>query len=386
MENAVIVDVVRSPSGRGEPDGALSALDPAELLARVLHGLLTRTGLDPSDVDETVVDSRWATGRTCGELGRAAWSRVAPSAEVPVVGTSTCRSAQHAIHHAVRVVQAGLRELVVVAGVEAGGSPDAPGGPIDAAELVRLPDLAAQALLAEIAATQWKFDRHQLDEYAVGSHQRAGEVAAAGEFADEIVPVAGLRTDETVRPDVTVDTLGTLPPLCQSPELARRFPDVGRRLTTGNSASSADGAGAVIITSERRAGELGLRARARFVAVEDRADHTASAPGALINGTRAVLTHVGLDVDELDHYEIDESFASVPLAWQQEFAADSNRLNPRGGAVALGRPGGAAGIRSLATMLGALEATGGRFGLQAMEGTHGTADVAVVERIARRYR
>jgi acetyl-CoA acyltransferase len=242
---------------------------------------------------------------------------------------------------------------------------------------------------AELVARRWKLSRGELDEYAAQSHQRAVSTAMAGGFANEIVPVrvmtdegiATVTDDETVRGGTTVEALSQLRPVFATDEMRHRFPELEWVITPGNSSPLTDGASAALIVEESLADELGLRPRARlhsFVVVGDDPLLMLTGP---IAATHKLLQRSGVDLDEIHAFEVNEAFASVPLAWQAEFGVDPARLNPRGGAIALGHPLGASGTRILATMVNHLEETGGRFGLQAMCEGGGMANATLVERL-----
>jgi acetyl-CoA acyltransferase len=302
-----------------------------------------------------------------------------------------CGSSQQAVHFAAQGVIAGAYDVVLAGGVESmsrvpmfssavGGQPYAP-------LAARFDSLPPQGIGAELIAARWKQDRETLDEYAAESHRRASAYAAAGAFATEIVPVtlpdgSTHTVDETVRASTTVAGLSALKPAFYSEEMAQRYPEIGWRVTPGNSSPLTDGASAALIMSEELASRLGLRPRARFVAFSV----TGSDPEIMLTGpipaTRKVLKRAGLSIDEVDEFEVNEAFASVPLAWAAEFGADPAKLNPRGGAIALGHPLGGSGTRLMTTMLSHLEATGGRYGLQTMCEGGGMANATIIERLS----
>jgi acetyl-CoA acyltransferase len=230
----------------------------------------------------------------------------------------------------------------------------------------------SQGISAELVAQRWGLDRDSLDEFAFRSHQRAAEATTLGLFDREVVPVdvhdcdgtvVRHRVDETVRPETTVDSLASLKPAFADDPAAADFPEIDWRVTAGNSSPLTDGASAALIMSEAKATALGLRPRARFHAFA-------------VVGDDPVLT-----IDKIDAYEVNEAFASVPLAWRYEVDADLERLNPRGGAIALGHPLGASGTRLMATLLNTLESTGGRYGLQTMCEGGGMANATIIERL-----
>jgi acetyl-CoA acetyltransferase family protein len=244
------------------------------------------------------------------------------------------------------------------------------------------PGLVPQGISAELIAARWKFDRHDLDAFSARSHERA----AAADFAGEIVPIttpdgAQVRDDETIRPGTTVEKLGELKPAFEAEEMRVRFPEIGWHITAGNSSQLTDGATAVLIMSEERASQLGLRPRARFHSFAVASDDPITMLTGPIPATEKVLRRAGLAISDIDHFEVNEAFAPVPLAWREHFEADPDKLNPLGGAIALGHPLGASGARLLTTMLGGLENTGGRYGLQTMCEAGGMANATIIERL-----
>jgi acetyl-CoA acyltransferase len=392
---AVIVDAVRSPFGRGKapkdgkPGGLLSSLHPAELLGQVMRQLMDRSGIDPALVDDVITGCVSQAGEQAGPIGRWAWLAGGLPDSVPSVAIHrACGSSQQAADFAAQGVIAGAYDIVVASGVESMsrvpmGSARMGKDPFGPSVAERYaPGLVPQGISAELVAHRWALDRVALDEFSVRSH----ELASTTDLSDEIVPVVlpdgtTLHTDETPRPGTTVERLAQLKPSFYSHEMAERFPEAGWHVTAGNSSQLCDGAAAVLIMSEERAAQLGLRARARFHSFSLAADDPISMLTAPIPATEKVLKRSGLALDDIDHYEVNEAFASVPLAWQQHFAAEPARLNPRGGAIALGHPLGASGARLLTTMLNGLEATGGRYGLQTMCEAGGMANATVIERL-----
>lgn len=390
-ESAVIIDAVRSPMGKGKPGGALSSLHAVELLAQVLRGLMGRVDLDPALVDDVLIGCVSQAADQAGTPGRWAWLAAGLPEHVPAVTIDRrCGSSQQALHFAAQGVIAGEYDVVVAGGIESMsrvpmGSARMGVDPFGPAHDRYAPGLVSQGISAELVASKWNLTREQLDEYAARSHARAAAVAAAGEFANEIVPISVgegvVSRDETIRPSTTVEKLGALTPSFEQEAMSRRFPQIQWHITAGNSSQLADGASAVLVTSERRAEELGLRPRARFHAFSLACDDPITMLSAPIPATRKVLQRAGLRASEIDHFEVNEAFASVPLAWQAELDVDPDLLNPRGGAIALGHPLGASGARLMTTMLGALEATGGRYGLQTMCEGGGMANATIIERL-----
>ncbi|WP_328349530.1 thiolase family protein [Streptomyces sp. NBC_00445] len=385
MTDAVIVDVVRTASGKGKPGGALAGLHPAELLATVLRELLARNELDPALVDDVITGCVSQSGEQALNIGRTALLAAGFPESVPATTVDRqCGSGQQAAHFAAQGVLAGAYDVVIACGVESmsrvpmfsstqGRDPYAP-------LARRYPNgLVQQGVSAELVAARWKLSRGELDEFATRSHRCAAATAAAGGFDGEIVPVGGHAVDETVRPSTTVEGLAGLSPAFADPALARRFPEINWSVTPGNSSPLTDGAAATLIMSAERAERLGLRARARFHSFAVVGSDPLLMLTGVLPATEKVLARARLSLDDIDAYEVNEAFAPVPLMWRREFGADPARLNPRGGAIALGHPLGASGIRLLATLVNHLEATGGRYGLQTMCEGGGMANATIIE-------
>lgn len=388
MRNAVVVDLVRTPSGKGKPGGALADQHPVDLLATALGALVERQDLDPALVDDVIVGCVGQVGQQALNIGRqgvlaAGWPDTVPATTVD----RQCGSSQQAVHFAAQGVIAGAYDVAVAAGVEsmsrvpmfAAVQGEDPYGPAIAR---RFPNgLLHQGVCAELVAEKWGLTRDDLDAYAARSHRLAAATATAGGFDAELVAVGEVTADETIRAGTTVDGLAGLRPAFATPEMQERFPSMDWRVTPGNSSPLTDGASAALIMAEEVAESLGLRPRARLVAFSVAGDDPGLMLTAPIPATAKVLGRAGLDIDDLDAYEVNEAFASVPLAWQAELHADPERLNPRGGAIALGHPLGASGTRLLTTLVNHLEATGGRYGLQTMCEAGGLANALVVERV-----
>ncbi len=392
MPQAVIVDAIRSPVGRGKPGGALAELHPAELLAQLLAGLVERNRLDPGMVDDVITGCVSQVGEQAGTPGRVAWLAAGYPEHVPSTTIDRkCGSSQQAVHFAAQGVMAGAYDIVIACGVESmsrvpmGSSRigQDPFGPLMTARYA--PGLVSQGVSADLVAARWHLSRTQLDRYAAQSHRRAHAAREAGAFDREILPIrtpGGLvERDETIRPDTSVEGLATLKPVFQDDKLSARFPQIRWQTTAGNASQISDGAAALLIMSERMAIRLGLRARARFVAFDVCGDSPLEMLTAPIPASRRALKRAELEVDDIAHFEINEAFASVPLAWREELGADMERLNPRGGAIALGHPLGASGARLMTTMLHALEDNGGRYGLQSMCEAGGMANATIIERL-----
>jgi len=384
MPTAVIVDAIRTPSGRGKSGGALSDWHPVDLLGTVLKRLVGRNDLDPALIDDVIGGCLSQVGEQAVNITRNAVLAAGFPETVP--GSTVdrqCGSSQQAAHFAAQGVMAGAYDIVIACGVEMMSK-----NPINSATLghdnwgplvhERYPDgLIGQGISAELIAARWKLSRRVLDEFAARSHRLAGE----SDFSNEVLGFGDFTTDETIRPATTVEGLEALKPAFEDDAIAARFPEIGWRITAGNSSPYTDGASAVLIMSEQRALELGLTPRARFHSFAVVGSDPIEMLTGVIPATRRILDRSGLGIDDLDTYEINEAFACVPLAWQHEFGADPALLNPRGGAIALGHALGSSGTRLLTTMLNQLERAGGRYGLQVMCEGAGMANATIIERL-----
>jgi len=397
MTKAVIVDVVRIASGKGKPGGALSGTHPVELMAHVLRSITSRNGLDPALVDDVIGGCVGQAGEQALNITRSAVLSAGFPESVPATTIDRqCGSSQQAAHFAAQGVIAGAYDIVIAAGVEsmsrvpmgtATMGKDASGPGIAA----RYPEgLVNQGISAELITAKWKLDREALDAFAAQSHQRAAEAAAQGLFDKEILPISVTNAageivshtvDETVRASTTAEGLAGLKPSFYSEKYAQRFPEAQWSITPGNSSPLTDGASAALIMSEEMASKLGLTPRARFHSFSVAGDDPIFMLTAPIPATHKVLARAGLSIDDIDTYEVNEAFAPVPLAWAHEFGADPAKLNPWGGAIALGHALGSSGTRLLTTMVNHLEATGGRYGLQTMCEGAGMANATIIERI-----
>ncbi|HET9443339.1 MAG TPA: thiolase family protein [Acidimicrobiales bacterium] len=362
------------------------------MAAEVLKALVERNDLDPAAVDDVIMGCVMQVGEQSLNVGRNAVLAAGFPETVPAATIDRqCGSSQQSVHFAAQGVMAGAYDVVIAAGVEVMsrvpmgsslGVAGMPFGPAMSARYAEVGGLVPQGISAEIIAERWDIGRDELDAYAVESHRRAARAREEGRFDDEIVPVrvrdaAGRETDEVfdfdegIRPDSTVEALAGLRPAFK--------PD--GRVTAGNSSQITDGAAAVLIMSEERADQLGLRPRARF--------HTFALAGvdpvtmltAPIPATTKVLERAKLGLDTIDAIEINEAFASVVLAWVKELDPDLSKVNVNGGAIALGHPLGASGAKLMATLLNTLERTGGRYGLQVMCEGGGMANATIIERL-----
>ncbi|MFE7802063.1 thiolase family protein [Nocardia sp. NPDC057440] len=388
MTSAVVVDVVRTPSGKGKVGGGLSEVHPATLLAEVLRTLVERNDLDPALVDDVIGGCVTQSGEQAFNISRTAVLAAGFPETVPATTVDRqCGSSQQAAHFAAQGVIAGAYDIAIACGVESmsrvpmfsnAQGKDANRGPL----AHRFPEgLIGQGIAAEIIAQRWKLDRETLDAFAARSHRLAARTAAAGGFDNELVAAGTLTADETIRADTTVEGLAGLRPAFAAGEFQTRFPEIEWSITPGNSSPLTDGASAALIMSEEQADALGLRPRARFHSFAVTGDDPLLMLTAVIPATRKVLTKAGLTIDDIDVYEVNEAFAPVPLVWQHDLHADPAKLNPRGGAIALGHPLGASGTRILATMLNHLEQTGGRYALQTMCEAGGLANATIIERL-----
>jgi len=389
MATAVIVDAVRTPLGRR--NGALRDWHPVDLAAIVLRALVERNDLDPALVDDVIAGCVSQTGEQALNLARSA--ALAAGFPETVPGTTVdrqCGSGQQALHFAAQGVMAGAYDVVVAAGVESMtrvpmgstilNGPGKPFGPLVTQRYAGSGGLVPQGLAAERVAEQWGLGRDALDAYSLRSHRRAAQATDEGRFAREIVPVtvdtprgkSQFSADEGIRRDTSLEALAALKPA---------FVAGGGTVTAGNASPLSDGAAAVLVMSEARASELGLVPRARFVSFAVCGSDPLTMLTGPIPATTAVLARAGLALADMDVVEVNEAFASVVLAWAAEHRPDMERVNVNGGAIALGHPLGASGVRLTATLLGELERSGGRYGLQTMCEGGGMANALVLERL-----
>jgi acetyl-CoA acyltransferase len=386
---AVIVDAVRTPVGRRA--GRLAGWHPVDLLAETLAELVARSGLDPSRTDDVICGCVSQVGEQGINVGRNAWLAAGLPESVPAVTIDRqCGSSQQAVHFAAQGVIAGAYDFAIACGVEnmtrvpMGSNAQSPGWPFSERLNARYDGgLVPQGISAEIIAERWDLTRDDLDELAVRSHDRAGAATTAGKFRNEIMPV---KVESETGPEVFEKDEGIRSPNREKiASLAPAFKADGV-VTAANSSQISDGAAAVLIADEAKALETGLIPRARFVSFALAAGDPITMLTGPIPATTDVLGRVGLSIDDIDAVEINEAFASVVLAWKKELGiADSffeERVNPRGGAIALGHPLGASGARLLTTLLNVLEDRGGRYGLQTMCEGGGMANATVIERIA----
>ncbi|MGH9065075.1 MAG: thiolase family protein [Acidimicrobiales bacterium] len=391
MATAVIVDAVRTPGGKR--NGRLSGWHPVDLAAETLKALAERNHLDPALVDDVIMGCVMQVGEQSLNVGRnavlaAGWPESVPSTTID----RQCGSSQQSAHFAAQGVISGAYDVVVAAGVECMtrtpmGASIVPGlgmpfGPTVTERYAPAGGLVPQGISAEMIADRWGLSRADLDAFGVQSQRRAIQATEEGRFEAEIVPVAVkddqgretgdvLTADEGLRPGTTAETLAALKPAFKA----------GGKVTAGNSSQITDGASAVLVMSEEKAGQLGLRPRARFHAFALAGVDPVTMLTGPIPATTRVLERAGLTLDDIDLVEINEAFASVVLAWEKEHHPDMARVNVNGGAIALGHPLGCTGTKLLATLVAELERTGGRWGLQTMCEGGGMANATVIERL-----
>ncbi|TQR88275.1 thiolase family protein [Mycobacterium hodleri] len=382
MRETVIVGAVRTPVGKR--NGGLSAQHAADLSAVVLNELAERTVVDPAVVDDVIWGCVSQVGDQSSNIGR--WAVLAAGWPEHIPGTTVnraCGSSQQALDFAVHAVMSGQQDVVVAGGVEVMsrvplGSARATGMPYGPKVLARYDDFSFnQGISAEMIATKWQLSRARLDEFSAQSHARAAAAQDTGAFTDQIVPVftddGGVVTaDEGIRRGTTVEKLAGLKPA---------FADDGV-IHAGNSSQISDGAAALLVTTAENAVTLGLTPLVRYRA----GAVTGADPVLMLTGpipaTEKVLHKAGVGIDEVGVYEVNEAFAPVPLAWLAETGADEARLNPLGGAIALGHPLGASGAVLMTRMIHHMRDNGIRYGLQTMCEGGGTANATIVELIA----
>lgn len=391
---AVIVDVVRTPFGRGREGGALAQVHPVNLYAHVLERLVERTGVDPHLVEDVISGCVIQVAEQSGNIGRQAVLAAGLPESVPAVTLDRkCGSAQQAMDFAAQGVIAGAYDVVIAGGVEMMSvvpmrvnrmGKDNEGSRFHA----RYPDgMIRQGISAELIANRWQLDRETLNTFALRSHQLA---AADSASSRDIVPVETVNeegaatvaaADEGIRPGTTLEKLMSLKPAFENAEMQARYPDLDWTVTAGNASQVSDGASAMLIVEEQTAARLNLKPRAAVTHFATAGDDPIMMLTAIIPATRKLLERAKLKLDQIDAYEVNEAFASVPLAWQKEFATDPEKLNVFGGAIALGHPVGASGGRLVANLLRALEERGGRHGLVTMCESGGMANATLIERL-----
>lgn len=382
MPEAYIIDAVRTPVGRR--GGGLGRIHPADLGAHVIAEIVGRNDFDPAAVDDVIFGCVDAIGPQAGDIARTCWLAAGLPEEVP--GTTIdrqCGSSQQAVHFAAQAVMSGTQDLIVAGGVQ-----NMTMIPISSAMTVAQPmgfddpfsgstgwvsrygtQEVSQFRGAEMIAEKWGISRDDMEEFAVSSHVKAIAARAAGNFEREIAPINGVSADEGPR-EPNWEKIRSLPTLVE-----------GGRITAAMASQISDAATAMIIASEDAVRRHGLKPRGRIHHLSVRGGDPIMMLSAPIPATAYALGKAGMSIDEIDAVEINEAFASVVLAWLKETGADPARVNPNGGAIALGHPLGATGTRLMTTLLNELERTGGRYGLQTMCEGGGQANVTIIERL-----
>ena len=379
MAEAVIVEAVRSPVGKR--NGGLSGVHPADLSAQVLNGLVQRAGVDPALVDDVIWGCVMQAGEQAQDIGRTAlltagWPETVPGVTVD----RQCGSSQQSVHFAAAGVVAGHYDVVVAGGVESmsrtpmGSSLANGGNPYPGAFKDRYSQTPNQGIGAEMIAEQWGLSRTQLDQFSLDSHEKAGAAQDAGAFDDQIVAIKDAEgntvlRDEGIRRGTTLEKMGQLKPA---------FKEDGV-IHAGNSSQISDGSAALLFMSAEKAKELGLKPLAKV--------HTAVLAGAdpvimltaPIPATQKALKRSGLSIDQIGAFEVNEAFAPVPMAWLKDIGADEKKLNPNGGAIALGHPLGGSGARIMTTLLYHMRDNGIQYGLQTMCEGGGQANATILE-------
>jgi acetyl-CoA acyltransferase len=381
----VVVGAVRTPVGRR--NGGLAGVHAVDLGAVALRALVERSGIDPGLVDDVIMGCVSQIGEQSVNVARNAWLAAGLAEEVPATTIDRqCGSSQQAVQFAAQGIQAGGYQLVVAGGVEhmtrvpMGSTMSGPGVPFGPSMHDRYQGrLVSQGISAELITEKWGLTREEQDDFALRSHRRAAAAQDAGFFDPHLVPVevpasgqaTWVRADEGVRRDTSMEKLAELKPAFR--------PD--GQVTAGNSSQISDGAAALLLASREAAERLGLRPLARFAGFALAGVDPVLMLTGVIPATERVLRQTGLGMDDLDVIEINEAFASVVLAWGREVEPNWERVNPNGGAIALGHPLGASGARIMTDLLAELERGHGRYGLQVMCEGGGMANATVLERL-----
>jgi acetyl-CoA C-acetyltransferase len=389
MAEAYIVAAARTAGGKR--GGALREWHPANLAAAVLDALVERSGIDPALVDDVIMGCVGQAGEQSAQVGRSAVLASSLPDSVPAVTIDRqCGSSQQSLHFAAQAVMSGTQDLVIAAGVEsmtrvpmglpvtgaaAAGASAAP-WPREVLERFGVP-LFSQFTGAELMARKYGLSKDAMDAFTIGSHRRAAAAADAGAFADEIVPLEGLdgegnavrhARDEGIRADATLEGIAAVKPIAE-----------GSNITAATASQICDGAAGLLVASAGAVKEHGLTPLARVHALAVTAGDPVIMLEEPIPATARVLARAGLTLDDIDLFEVNEAFASVPLAWLKETGADPARLNVNGGAIALGHPLGATGAKLMTTLVHSLRARGLRYGLQTMCEGGGIANATIIE-------
>jgi len=383
MPEAFIVDAVRTAVGKR--GGGFSAEHPADMAAHVIKTLVGRHDVDPAAIDDVILGCLDNIGAQAGDIARTAALAAGLPESVPGVTIDRqCGSAQQAVHFAAQAVMSGTSDLIVAGGVQnmsqypilsafAAGEPYGSTDPWTGCRgwRERFGDQEiSQFRGAEMIASQWRLSREDNERFALESHRRAIAAIADGHFEREIAPYAGISTDEGPRANTSLEKMATLATLAE-----------GGVLTAAVASQLSDGAAALLIASQDAVERFGLTPRARIHHMSVRGADPVMMLTAPIPATQHALKRTGMSIDDIDAVEINEAFAPVVLAWLAELGADPKRVNPNGGAIALGHPIGCTGARLMTSLLHELERTGGRFGLQTMCEGGGQANVTIIERL-----
>ena len=383
MSEAYLIDATRTAIGRR--NGALAAAHPADMAAHVIKALVSRQDVDPAEVDDVVLGCIDQIGSQAGDVARTAVLAAGLPESVPGVTIDRqCGSGQQAVHFAAQAVLSGTADLVIAGGVQnmstypimSGFAAGASYGPTDPwtgcdGWKQRYGDQEmSQYRGAELMAQQWGISREDNELFALESHRRAVDAVSRGLFAREISEFRGHAVDEGPRADTDLEKMARLPTLIE-----------GGTITAASSSQISDGAAALLVASQDAVDRFGLKPRARIHHISVTGADPVMMLSAPIPATRNALKRTGLTLDDIDVIEINEAFAPVVLAWRAELGADPAKVNPNGGAIALGHPIGATGARLMTSLLHELERTAGRYGLQTMCEGGGQANVTIIERL-----
>ena len=390
MRRAALIDVMRTPFGKGKEGGALSSVHPVDLYAKVIKALVERQDIDPNLIEDVITGCVLQVGEQAGNIGRQAALAAGLPESVPALTLDRkCGSAQQAIDSAAQGIIAGAYDVVIAGGVEMmslvpmkmnrmGKDSE---GPIFRK---RYPDgLVHQGIAAERIAARWQLGREELDRFSLMSHHKAAADQEA--VKKDIVPIrlsdGGLvDRDEGIRAESNLEKMMSLRTAFENEEMKNRFPEISWSVTAASSSQVSDGAAACLLVEEKTAARLNLSPRAYLTHFAVTGDDPLMMLTGVIPATRKILKRAGLSIDDLEAYEVSEAFASVPLAWEKELRADPERLNVFGGAIAIGHPVGASGGRLVANLLRALESGRGQYGLVTMCESGGMANASLFER------
>jgi acetyl-CoA acetyltransferase family protein len=389
MRRAVIIDVVRSPFGKGREGGLLASVHPVNLYAQVLAELIRRTEIDPRLIEDVISGCVIQVAEQSGNIGRqAALAAGLPETTAAVTLDRKCGSTQQAMDFAAQGVISGAYDAVIAGGVEMMSivpmrmnrmGKDNEGSLFRA----RYPEgMIRQGISAERIAARWNLSREELDEFSLRSHERADLDVKR---INDMVAIDGstrlVLEDESLRANATIEKLASLAPAFVDELASKRFPEISWSVTAGSSSPVSDGASAMLIMEEQLAVSLNLNPRAAISHFAVVGDDPIMMLTAVIPATQKLLKRAGLSISDIDAYEVNEAFASVPLAWQKELHTDPEKLNVYGGAIALGHPVGASGGRLVANLLRVLDDSGGRYGLVTMCESGGMANATLIERL-----